>query len=458
MTSGADPFSILNKNPNLNIYQNRQLPVSKVNRYKTGVKPILEGDNSSDSDSDFDMFSDNKTQVSQFTTNSGITFGEIGKEKKSKILKKNQKIGEIKSKVIKKEDSDDENKKSNAVVRKILKHRPIEKKIEINSKVEVVKRRRNRRNIQEEISTDTKIFEEEKTQDSNSNLLYRKNNKISGDNNNVKEEEETPENVKMVEENSSEYTESDSESNPSPSKIKRPIFIKKDERYAQTLELQEELKTQIEENKRKRAIKEENKQLVVEAKSKRIKEEINEEFGSDVDLPNDEDDDEETSYAKWKTRELERLKRDKEAREREFREKERTEQRRLMTAEELAKEDKRIGKYKEEEKSSYQFMQKYYHQGIFFQEEDDPLFKRDYNIGVGTDNFDKSGLIGRLQVRRGEEHKRGRSKYTHLGDEDTTNFDPDWQADEKLREKALKKMGGYKDYGAFSRPSKKAKR
>lgn len=128
-----------------------------------------------------------------------------------------------------------------------------------------------------------------------------------------------------------------------------------------------------------------------------------------------------------------------------------------MTDEERAREDKKIGKYKKSEKSNLQFMQKYYHKGIFGNTSD-PLFNRDYNIGVGTDNYDKSNLPKALQVRRGWEHKRGRSKYTHLGDQDTTNFDPDWGVHEDLKNKFMNKMGGYKSSNAFNRPSRRSKR
>jgi hypothetical protein len=85
MTSGADPFSILSKNAftghssigtggsNTNGRGANNKP--KVRRYRPGVKPKLEGNSGSDSDSDdrFDMFSDNKTQISKFTANTGTT-------------------------------------------------------------------------------------------------------------------------------------------------------------------------------------------------------------------------------------------------------------------------------------------------------------------------------------------------------------------------------------------------
>ena len=126
----------------------------------------------------------------------------------------------------------------------------------------------------------------------------------------------------------------------------------------------------------------------------------------------------------------------------------------MMTDEERAKEDKKIGKYKAKNKSDMKFMQRYYHKGVFFQDSDDPIFKRDYNVGVGTDNFDKTNLPGVLQVRRGQEGKRGRSKHTHLGDLDTTNFDPEYQPVDEIRAIGVQKGGGYKASNTFSRPTK----
>ena len=48
---------------------------------------------------------------------------------------------------------------------------------------------------------------------------------------------------------------------------------------------------------------------------------------------------------------------------------------------------------------------------------DDPIFKRDYNIAVGEDLFDKSNLPSVLRKRRGTFGKKGQSKYTHLTDQ-----------------------------------------
>lgn len=96
------------------------------------------------------------------------------------------------------------------------------------------------------------------------------------------------------------------------------------------------------------------------------------------------------------------------------------------------------------EKTPYRFMQKYYHKGAFFQDLDDPILKKDYNTAVGEDLFDKSNLPKILWKRRGNFGKKGQSKYTHLTDQDTTNFDPEVKVDEELREKMYGKMAGIK--------------
>lgn len=49
---------------------------------------------------------------------------------------------------------------------------------------------------------------------------------------------------------------------------------------------------------------------------------------------------------------------------------------------------------------------------------------RDYNMPTGEDKMDKSVLPKILQKRSGTFGRKGNSKYTHLTDQDTTNFNP----------------------------------
>lgn len=57
---------------------------------------------------------------------------------------------------------------------------------------------------------------------------------------------------------------------------------------------------------------------------------------------------------------------------------------------------------------------------------------------------DKSMLPEILQRRQGNFGKKGQSKYKHLTAEDTTNFDPQFRADESILASWKKKMAGYK--------------
>jgi microfibrillar-associated protein 1 len=239
------------------------------------------------------------------------------------------------------------------------------------------------------------------------------------------------------------------------SKMTRPVFISQPLRQIETLSEVEQARQDHDKLQLQSSIADRNMSLAVESKKEREDAVDNDLSDSEVDLPNDSTEDEDTAYDKWKVRELARLKRDREEREKLFKEKEAIERRRMMTDEERAKDDKRIGKYKEDQKSHYRFMQKFYSKGIFHIDDDDPLFKRDYNMAVGEDLFDKSVLPGIRQTRRGEQHKKGKSKYTHLVAEDTTNFDPDWMTPEELHNKHKMMTAGYKNAALFERPSKR---
>ena len=77
------------------------------------------------------------------------------------------------------------------------------------------------------------------------------------------------------------------------------------------------------------------------------------------------------------------------------------------------------------------FLQKYYHKGAFFQsgtdhrlrkEGVDALYLRDYSEATGNDRgVDKKALPSVLQIR-GDLGKRGRTKWTHLANEDTSRL------------------------------------
>jgi len=61
---------------------------------------------------------------------------------------------------------------------------------------------------------------------------------------------------------------------------------------------------------------------------------------------------------------------------------------------------------------------------VCLQNEDDDLYKRDFSAATLEDHFDKTILPKVMQVKNFG--RSGRTKYTHLVDQDTTQFDSPW--------------------------------
>jgi len=84
-----------------------------------------------------------------------------------------------------------------------------------------------------------------------------------------------------------------------------------------------------------------------------------------------------------------------------------------------------IKKSNRKKKGKMLFMQKYYHKGAFSIDGDEranELANRDFLEPVGNDMIDKS-ILPDILVTRGDEPaiKKGKTKWTHLANEDTTN-------------------------------------
>lgn len=131
--------------------------------------------------------------------------------------------------------------------------------------------------------------------------------------------------------------------------------------------------------------------------------------------------DPEGEFEAWRQRELSRLARDREAIL--VRQKELEELESFRSLPEAEKE--RLGREraaqqaaeKKEQRGNPGFMQKYYHKGSFFQDMD--ILKRDYTETTSKD-VDVSKLPKMMQVRGGTMGVKGRSKWTHLANEDTS--------------------------------------
>lgn len=117
-------------------------------------------------------------------------------------------------------------------------------------------------------------------------------------------------------------------------------------------------------------------------------------------------------------RELARIKRDKEEELRRELEREEVERRRALPEQQRLKEDlEHAEKLRAEKpKGQQKFLQKYWHKGAFHQDEE-ILTKHDFTEATES-TMDVSLLPKVMQVKNFG--KRGRTKYTHLLDQDTT--------------------------------------
>ncbi|RWR82162.1 Micro-fibrillar-associated protein 1 [Cinnamomum micranthum f. kanehirae] len=279
----------------------------------------------------------------------------------------------------------------------------------------------------------------------------------------VEEEDEMEE----EEEEESEY-ETDSEEEQSGIAMIKPVFVPKSERdtiaererlEAEERALEELVKRRLEERKV------ETKQIVVEEirKDEEIQKNLDVEANI-ADVDTDDEVNEAEEYEAWKSREIARIKRDREDREATLKEKEEIEKVRNMTEEERREWERKNPKPLPTPKQKWRFMQKYYHKGAFFQSEVDDhaatagsvdIFKRDFSAPTGEDKMDKTILPKVMQVKHFG--RSGRTKWTHLVNEDTTDWNNPWTYNDPLRAKYNAKMAGMNAPIAKPKGSKKLK-
>lgn len=251
---------------------------------------------------------------------------------------------------------------------------------------------------------------------------------------------------KYVEQDSSSSFSSHSSSNtPSPKII--PKFV-------QPVQKKEENNDELSElEKIKKKQQDSFNYLLSLSKKKEEKQEENQKGNliDDTDNPDDL-----VEYENWKIRELKRIKRDLEENTKKIEEKKEIERRRNMTDAQRKEENLKLGSDDtlRNFKSKLNYLQKYYHKGAFFQDEannnSEHIYNRDYNLPTWEDKVDRSNLPGIMNKRRGNLFKKGQTKYTHLTNEDTTNFDPAYRVPDTIVKNLLKKTGGYKGENKFS--------
>ncbi|KAJ9689511.1 hypothetical protein PVL29_014947 [Vitis rotundifolia] len=279
--------------------------------------------------------------------------------------------------------------------------------------------------------------------------------------------EEEEDEAEEEEEEESEY-ETDSEEELTGIAMVKPVFVPKSERdtvadrerlEAEERALEESVKRRLEERKV------ETKQIVVEKirEDEEILKNLEVEANA-ADVDTDDEVNEVEEYEAWKVREIARIKRDREAREAMLKEKEEVEKVRNMTEEERREWERKNPKPSSAPKQKWRFMQKYYHKGAFFQSEvddvaatagSDGIYARDFSAPTGEDKMNKTILPKVMQVKHFG--RSGRTKWTHLVNEDTTDWNNPWTYNDPLRAKYNAKMAGMNVPIAKPKGSKKLK-
>lgn len=259
-------------------------------------------------------------------------------------------------------------------------------------------------------------------------------------------------------EESSEYEEeTDSEEEMGP-RLK-PVFVRKKDRITIMEKEREEMKEKQAELEAKKMAEERKRHTLrmvedIVRKDSTVAKEGDEPKLADV---NTDDENDEVEYEAWKLRELKRIKRDREEREAMERERSELERIRNMTEEERRIEFRNNPKVitNRSAKGKYKFLQKYYHRGAFYLDADEDVLKRDFSAATLEDHFDKTILPKVMQVKNFG--RSGRTKYTHLVDQDTTQFESPWVSETAQNSKFYSNQAaGMKQH--FEKPTVKKNR
>jgi microfibrillar-associated protein 1 len=247
----------------------------------------------------------------------------------------------------------------------------------------------------------------------------------------TKEEDQEGESESSELEESTEYEEeSDEENEP---RLK-PLFVRKKDRTTIIEKEREIAKQKQRDYEVKKAAKERRRQtlrMVEESVKKEMEKQKTENEPNINDVVTDDENDE-VEYESWKLRELKRIKRDREEKESNERENAEIERLRNLTEDERRQELRQNPKVitNKAAKGKYKFLQKYYHRGAFYLDNEDTVYKQDFSAPTLDDHFDKTILPKVMQVKNFG--RCGRTKYTHLVDQDTTQYDSPWTVENSV--------------------------
>lgn len=260
--------------------------------------------------------------------------------------------------------------------------------------------------------------------------------------------EEAP--IESEEEEESSEEESEIESSESDDIVPKmkPIFTRKKDRL--TLEDEEDLaqrESEMQERKEQEAqdrrswtlnlVDKEKAREKADMDYKKTKISIKSIAKALADL-NTDDSDEEAAFSHWKSREFQRLKREKAEHEEELKKEEDRARRAEMDDSELEAEAyQRKTEKTAEKRTTQKFLQRYFHKGVFFQDDEELVEKLKVRAAAPTmdDKFDRSVLPEIMQTKYFG--KRSQQKHTHLSKEDTSRKDAWGRGSEDPRAKVF---------------------
>ncbi|XP_046581143.1 microfibrillar-associated protein 1-like [Haliotis rubra] len=410
----------------------------KVTRYVTGKRPDYAPESSSDEEQEHFELAQKKKLVVEETEEVETTANEI----------QDRRLRRLQERVV--DDSDDEDDR-------VARHRREVIEPEIIQYMSEDEDDRGRGKDEEESSEEEEELDDEEIERRRALLrqraLQRREDEVEVCVGEIQQEEKSEGESEEESSEYEEYTDSEEETGP---RLK-PVFVRKRDRITIQEKEREEQKYRDQETDMKKLAEERRKQTLkmVEDEARREVEEQHK-MKDALDLVPTDDENDEEEYESWKVRELRRLKRDREERENTEKEKTEIEKVRGMTEEERRVEFRNNPRQVTNKalKGKYKFLQKYYHRGAFFMDDDEGVFKRDFSAPTLEDHFDKTILPKVMQVKNFG--RSGRTKYTHLLDQDTTQFDSPWISDtaQNLKFHAAK-GGGMKQH--FDKPTVKRK-
>ncbi|XP_067655211.1 microfibrillar-associated protein 1-like [Haliotis asinina] len=410
----------------------------KVTRYVTGKRPDYAPESSSDEEQEQFELAQKKKMVVEETEEVETTANEI----------QDRRLRRLQERVV--DDSDDEDDRVARHRREVIEPEIIQYMSEDDDD-------RGRGKDEEESSEEEEELDDEEIERRRALLrqraLQRREDEVEQEEVLGREDEKSEGESEEESSEYEEYTDSEEETGP---RLK-PVFVRKRDRITIQEKEREEQKYRDHETDMKKMAEERRKQTLkmVEDEARREVEEQHK-MKDALDLVPTDDENDEEEYESWKVRELRRLKRDREERENTEKEKTEIEKVRGMTEEERRVEFRNNPRQvtNKAPKGKYKFLQKYYHRGAFFMDDDEGVFKRDFSAPTLEDHFDKTILPKVMQVKNFG--RSGRTKYTHLLDQDTTQFDSPWISDtaQNLKFHAAK-GGGMKQH--FDKPTVKRK-